>query len=226
MTTIEEMKKEMAELRKSIQQDKSQRKLQTINDKIAKAEAKEKGNDLAKREREEKAQAEAMTRAFDGGLNYEDVATGNINTKVTETVSPELASLYKDRDELTALLNESTANVLGDLNEHEQATHDIANKQVERTAVANGSSTVELTPVQAPPVDYTALSMDMAIIPGANPRNLFEKQAGMSFERYTQIATPEEVQKANAFVRPNATKQAQHEQNLQSGAYNTGRIEF
>ncbi|AFQ20065.1 hypothetical protein J2N67_006694 (plasmid) [Bacillus thuringiensis] len=222
MTLIDQMKKEIAELKGSIQRDK----LQAINEKIAKQEAKEKGNDLAKREREEKAKAEAMARAFDGGLNYEDVATGNINTKVIETVSPELASLYKERDELTALLNESTADVLGDLNEHEQATHDIANKQVERTAVANGSSTVELTPVQAPPVDYTALSMDMAIIPGANPRNLFEKQAGMSFERYTQIATPEEVQKANAFVRPNATKQAQHEQNLQSGAYNTGRIEF
>ncbi|MEB8651460.1 hypothetical protein P4G96_21950 [Bacillus cereus] len=222
MTLIDQMKKEIAELKGSIQRDK----LQAINDKIAKQEAKNKGNDLAKREREEKAQAEAMTRAFDGGLNYEDVATGNVNTKVTKTVSPELASLYKERDELTALLNESTADVLGDLNEHEQATHDIANKQVERTAVANGSSTVELTSVQAPPVDYTALSMDMAIIPGANPRNLFEKQAGMSFERYTQIATPEEVQKANAFVRPNATKQAQHEQNLQSGAYNTGRIEF
>lgn len=167
-----------------------------------------------------------MARAFDGGLNYEDVATGNIYTKVTETVSPELASLYKERDELTALLNESTADVLGDLNEHEQATHDIANKQVERTAVANGSRTVDLTLVQAPPVDYMALSMDMEIIPGANPRDLFEKQAGMSFERYTQIATPEEVQKANVFVRPNATKQAQHEQNLQSGAYNNGRIEF
>ncbi|MEC3263076.1 hypothetical protein P9133_01095 [Bacillus thuringiensis] len=222
MTLIDQMKKEIAELKGSIQRDK----LQAINEKIAKQEAKEKGNDLAKREREEKAKAEAMARAFDGGLNYEDVATGNINTKVIETVSPELASLYKERDELTALLNESTADVLGDLNEHEQATHDIANKQVERTAVANGSSTVELTPVQAPPVDYTALSMDMAIIPGANPRNLFEKQVGMSFERYTQIATPEEVQKANAFVRPNATKQAQHEQNLQSGAYNTGRIEF
>lgn len=217
MTLIDQMKKEIAKLKSSIQRDK----LQAINDKIAKQEAKEKGDDLAKREREEKAQAEAMARAFDDGLNYEDVATGNINTKVTETVSPELASLYKERDELTALLNESTADVLGDLNEHEQATHDIANKQVERTAVANGSSTVELTLV-----DYTALSMDMAIIPGANPRNLFEKQAGMSFERYTQIATPEEIQKANAFVRPNATKQAQHEQNLQSGAYNTGRIEF
>lgn len=222
MATIEEMKKEMAELRKSIQQDK----LQAINDKIAKQEAKEKGNDLAKREREEKAQAEAMARAFDGGYKYENVPTGNINNKVTETVSPELASLYKERDELTALLNESTADVLGDLNEHEQATHDIANKQVERTAVANGSRTVDLTPVQAPPVDYTALSMDMAIIPGANPRNLFEKQAGMPFERYTQIATPEEVQKANAFVRPNATKQAQHEENIRTGAYNTGRIEF
>ncbi|MGA5716916.1 hypothetical protein ACPCH0_29215 [Bacillus bombysepticus] len=222
MTLIDHMKKEIAELKGSIQRDK----LQAINEKIVKQEAKEKGNDLAKREREEKAQAEAMARAFDGGLNYEDVATGNINTKVTETVSPELASLYKERDELTALLNESTANVLGDLNEHEQKTHDIANKQVERTSVANGSRTVDLTPVQAPPVDYTALSMDMAIILGANPRNLFEKQAGMSFERYTQIATPEEVQKANAFVRPNTTKQAQHEQNLQSGAYNTGRIEF
>ncbi|MEK4100157.1 hypothetical protein [Bacillus sp. FSL E2-0195] len=222
MTLIDQMKKEIAELKGSIQRDK----LQDINDKIAKQEAKEKDNDLTKHEREEKAQAEAMARAFDGGLNYEDVATGNINTKVTETVSPELASLYKERDELTALLNESTADVLGNLNEHEQATHDIANKQVERTTVANGSRTVDLTPVQAPPVDYTALSMDMAIIPGANPRNLFEKQAGMSFERYTQIASPEEVQKANAFVRPNATKQAQYEQNLQSGAYNTGRIEF
>ncbi|EJQ42895.1 hypothetical protein IEQ_05134 [Bacillus cereus BAG6X1-2] len=222
MTLIDQMKKEIAELKGSIQRDK----LQTINDKIAKYEEKEKGDDLAKREREKKAQAEAMARAFDGGLNYEDVATGNINTKITETVSPELASLYKERDELTALLNESTADVLGDLNEHEQATHDIANKQVERTAVANGSHTVDLTPVQAPPVDYTSLSMDMAIIPGANPRGLFEKQVGISFERYTQIATPEEVQKANAFVRPNATKQAQHEQNLQSGAYNTGRIAF
>ncbi|WP_242291714.1 hypothetical protein [Bacillus cereus group sp. BfR-BA-01356] len=226
MATIEEMKKEMAELRKSIQQDKSQRKLQAINDKIAKAEAKEKSNGLAEKERKEKAQAEAMARAFDNGYKYENVPTGNINNKVTETVSPELASLYKERDELTALLNESMADVLGDLNEHEQATHDIANKQVERTAVANGSRTVDLTPVQAPPVDYTALSMDMAIIPGANPRNLFEKQAGMSFERYTQIATPEEVQKANAFVRPNATKQAQHEENIRTGAYNTGRIEF
>ncbi|EEM56348.1 hypothetical protein P4388_31505 [Bacillus thuringiensis] len=221
MTFIDQMKKEIAELKASIQRDK----LQAINDKIAKQEAKGKGNDLAKREREENAQAEAMARAFDGGLNYEDVVTGNINTKVIETVSPELASLYKERDELTSLLNESTADVLGDLNEQEQETHDIANKQVEHTAVANQSATVNLKADRVPPIDYTNLAIEQEFS-SAMPRELFEKQTGMSFERYIQIATPEEVQKANAFVRPNSTKQAQHEQNLQSGAYNTGRIEF
>ncbi|EJR70919.1 hypothetical protein IK7_06382 [Bacillus cereus VD156] len=226
MTTIEEMKKEMAELRKSIQQDKSQRKLQAINDKIAKAEAKEKSNGLAEKERKEKAQAEAMARAFDNGYKYENVPTGNINNKVTETVSPELASLYKERDELAALLNESTADVLGDLNEHEQAMHDMANKQVERTTVSNGSATVDFTPVQAPPVDYTSLAIEKEFSPGAKPRDLFEKQAGMTFERYKQIATPEEAQRASAFVRPTATKQAQNDENMSTGAYNTGRIEF
>ncbi|MCR6835423.1 hypothetical protein NHG40_16020 [Bacillus thuringiensis] len=103
-----------------------------------------------------------------------------------------------------------------------QATHDIANKQVERTAVANGSRTVDLTLVQAPPVDYMALSMDMEIIPEQTHETYLKNKRACHLKRYTQIATPEEVQKANVFVRPNATKQAQHEQNLQSGAYNNG----
>lgn len=50
MTLIDQMKKEIAELKGSIQRDK----LQAINDKIAKYEAKEKGDDLAKREREKR----------------------------------------------------------------------------------------------------------------------------------------------------------------------------
>lgn len=222
MTLIDQMKKEIAELKVSIQRDK----LQAINDKIAKQEAKEKDNALAKREREEKVQAEAMARAFDGGLNYEDVAAGNINTKVTEIVSPELASLYKECDGLKALLNESTADVLGDLNEHEQVTHDIANKQAERTAVSNGAGTVDFTPVHVPKIDYVSLAMDMDFVPGATPRDLFEKQAGMTFEQYSSIVSPEEVAQASAFIRPTASKQAQEEEKIRSGAYNTGRIEF